>query len=374
MPVYNAPLNAEGIIEKFRNALVQIATSDSTGTGFYLPDYDLIVTNNHVVKEAERVTIKGLRFPKQISRVLFTDERRDLAFLSPPAQKDIVFPPITLGTYTPPQDGDRVLAIGHPYGLNYSATQGVISRADRVQKGLNYLQVDAAINPGNSGGPLVNAEGDVIGVNTFIIRGGDNLGFALAARYLQQDLELYRPHYGKRALACPSCGSIITADNLENKTYCPVCGTRIAFPDPATDVIPSYGMALKIEEALSALGYTPELVRSGVNRWEIQDGGVEMRLRYNPDDGFISSDTYLGRLPKANINILYKYLLQANFTCRGVIFSLKGEFVVLSTSLLDPGMTAEEARDIFKAWLDKAAEYHDVLSKEYNVRPILIEE
>ncbi len=374
MSPYNAPLNVEGIIEKFRNALVQIATDSSTGTGFYLPDYDLIVTNNHVVKDVERVTIKGLKFPKQISRVFFTDERRDLAFLSPPAQKDIPFPDITLGTFTPPQDGDRVLAIGHPFGLNYSATQGVVSRAARVQNGLNYLQVDAAINPGNSGGPLVNADGDVIGVNTFIIRGGDNLGFALSARYLQQDLELYRPHYGKRALACPSCGSIVTADTLENKTYCPVCGTRIVFPDADADAVPSYGTALKIEEALAALGYTPELVRSGTNQWEIHDGGVRMRLRYNPDDGFISSDTYLCRLPQTNINALYQYLLNANFTCRGVIFSLKGEFILLSTTLLDPGLTAERARDIFKAWLDKAAEYHKVLMKQYNAQPILLEE
>lgn len=374
MPPYNAPLNAEAIIDKFRNALVQIATESSTGTGFYLPDYNLIVTNNHVVKGVERVTIKGLHFPKQISRVFFTDERRDLAFLSPPTGAKVPFPEITLGTFTPPQDGDRVLAIGHPYGLNYSATQGVISRAARVQNGLNYLQVDAAINPGNSGGPLVNAQGDVIGVNTFIIRGGDNLGFALSARYLQQDLELYRPHYGKRALACPSCGSIITAGNLDAGNYCPACGTHIDFPDAAANSNPSYGMALKIEEALSALGYTPELVRSGSNRWEIQDAGVRMRLRYSPEDGFVSSDTYLCRLPQSGINALYQYLLESNFKCRGVIFSLKGEFIVLSASLLNPDLTAESLHGILKSWLTKAVEYHDVLMRDYAVRPILLEE
>jgi len=69
------------------------------------------------------------------------------------------------------KDGDAVVAIGHPFGLNYTATQGVISKVDRIREGLKYIQIDAAINPGNSGGPLVNMSGEIIGVNSFIIRG-----------------------------------------------------------------------------------------------------------------------------------------------------------------------------------------------------------
>lgn len=367
-------LNPESIIEKFRRALVQIATPTGTGTGFYLTDYNLIVTNNHVVKGFEQVIIKGIHFARQVSRVLFTDERRDLAFLLPPEHTNAPFSVITLGSFAPPQDGDRVLAIGHPYGLNYTATQGVISRAGRVQNGLNYLQVDAAINPGNSGGPLVNAEGDVIGVNTFIIKGGDNLGFALSARYLLEDLELYRPHYGKRALACPSCGSGITAESLEAGKYCPVCGTQIDFPAPDNGSAPSYGMALKIEEALEGMGYPVALARDGANRWEIASGPVRMRLRYNPGDGFISSDTLLCRLPQTNINALYRYLLGANYQHRGVIFSVRGEYILLSASLLNPALTAEGARGVFKSWLEKAVEYSAVLARDYGGQGIVVEE
>jgi serine protease Do len=370
---YGQLLNPERIIEKYRGALVQIANVNSTGTGFYLTDYDLIVTNNHVVKGAEHVTIKGLHFPKQLSQVRFTDERRDLAFITPPTTLNEPFSVISLGSYAPPQDGDRVLAIGHPYGLNYSATQGVISRAGRIQNGLNYLQIDAAINPGNSGGPLVNADGDVIGVNTFIIRGGDNLGFALPAPYLQRALELYRPYSGTRALACPSCGRVVTAATLDSGTYCPACGTKIAFPELPDDDAPSYGMALKIEDALEALGYTAELLRSGINRWEIHTGSVRMQLRYSPDDGFISSDTYLCRLPMTNINAMYQYLLEANYKYRGVIFSVKGEAIILSASLLNPTLTVEAARQIFKSWLEKATEYQNILVHDYAGQPILEE-
>jgi serine protease Do len=67
---------------------------------------------------------------------------------------------------------------------------------DRVRDGVKYIQIDAAINPGNSGGPLVNKQGEIIGVNSFIIRGGDNLGFALPVSYLREALEMYAPHRG----------------------------------------------------------------------------------------------------------------------------------------------------------------------------------
>ena len=111
-----------------------------------------------------------------LSSVWYTDKKHDLAFLQPPP--GAAFPALPLGQYESLKDGDEIIAIGHPYGLNYTATQGVISKADRVRQGLHFIQIDAAINPGNSGGPLVNIRGEVIGINTFIIRGGDNLGFA----------------------------------------------------------------------------------------------------------------------------------------------------------------------------------------------------
>ena len=176
-------ISIQETIEKYQNAVVQIATKSGTGTGFYLHEYDLIITNNHVVKGNRFVTIKSKSFDKRLALVVFADEKYDLAFLQPPVDMKGL-PPVKLGDYVSLKDGDMVVAIGHPYGLNYTATQGVVSRVERVQQGLKYIQIDAAINPGNSGGPLVDVDGEVIGVNTFIIIGGDNLGFALPVIYL----------------------------------------------------------------------------------------------------------------------------------------------------------------------------------------------
>jgi serine protease Do len=183
---------SQQIIEQYQKAIIQIATSTGTGTGFYVKEYDLIVTNDHVIAENAQVTIAGKAFDKTLSRVWYTDRKHDLAFLESP--KGIELPDVRLGRYEDMKDGDDVVAIGHPYGLNYTATQGVISKVDRIREGLKFIQIDAAINPGNSGGPLVNNKGEVIGVNSFIIRGGDNLFFALTVNYLQEALQLYIPH------------------------------------------------------------------------------------------------------------------------------------------------------------------------------------
>ncbi|HET7896916.1 MAG TPA: trypsin-like peptidase domain-containing protein, partial [Flavisolibacter sp.] len=170
-------MNTQQIIELYRPAVIQIATQTSTGTGFYIKEFDLIVTNEHVVGKNAEVTIAGRLFERTLARVLYTDKKHDLAFLQPPA--GLVMPEVKMGDYADMKDGDVVVAIGHPFGLNYTATQGVISKVDRVREGVKYIQIDAAINPGNSGGPLVNKKGEIIGINSFIIRGGDNLGFAL---------------------------------------------------------------------------------------------------------------------------------------------------------------------------------------------------
>src|ERR1043165_1755154 len=101
-------MSIQETIERYQNAVVQIATKTGTGTGFYLPAYDLIVTNNHVVKDVRQATIKGRTFGKQLSRVVFTDSRYDIAFLMPPQNVNDL-PDLRLGDYSMLHDGDEVV-------------------------------------------------------------------------------------------------------------------------------------------------------------------------------------------------------------------------------------------------------------------------
>ncbi|MEI9909623.1 MAG: trypsin-like peptidase domain-containing protein [Bacteroidota bacterium] len=221
-------MDSQQIIEQYQKAIIQIATTTGTGTGFYVKEFDLIVTNDHVVDNNGEVTIAGKAFDKAFSRVWYTDRKHDLAFLEAP--KNIELPEIRLGRYEDMKDGDQIVAIGHPYGLNYTATQGVISKVDRIRDGLKFIQIDAAINPGNSGGPLVNNKGEVIGVNSFIIRGGDNLGFALPVNYLREALQMYMPNRGQASTRCFSCAYLVTSSNIDSTKYCPQLwhGSKVA--------------------------------------------------------------------------------------------------------------------------------------------------
>nr|MBA2745969.1 trypsin-like peptidase domain-containing protein [Flavisolibacter sp.] len=263
-------MNTQQIIELYRPSIIQIATQSSTGTGFYLKEFDLIITNEHVVGKQAEVTIAGRLFEKRLALVWYTDKKHDLAFLQPPA--DIQIPEIKLGSYETTKDGDVVVAIGHPFGLNYTATQGVISKVDRIREGVKYIQIDAAINPGNSGGPLVNKEGKIIGINSFIIRGGDNLGFALPVSYLREALELYQPHKSSLSTRCHSCNNLVFAENIEANKYCPYCGTEVKLPQLPEKEAKPVGIAKSVEEILRELGKDVKLARDGNNNWSVKEG------------------------------------------------------------------------------------------------------
>lgn len=353
------------IIEKYQNAIIQIATSTGTGTGFYLKEFDLIVTNDHVVAENAEVTIAGKTFDKVLSRVWYTDRKHDLAFLEAP--KHIELPEVPMGTYEQLKDGDAVVAIGHPFGLNYTATQGVISKVDRIRDGLKFIQIDAAINPGNSGGPLVNMSGEIIGVNSFIIRGGDNLGFALPVLYLREALQLYSPNKGLASTRCYSCGTLVTSSSIDAGKYCPSCGTEVKLPEIPEKEAEPVGAAKTIEDILRELGKDVRLAREGVNNWSVREGSAKIKITYNADNFFIAGDAYLCQLPTdpAKIKPLYQYLLQENFRTSGLVLSCVKQNIVLSRIMYDLDMTKENGANAFRELFQQADHYDDYLKHEY---------
>jgi len=346
----------QDIVDSFKDAIIQIDTQNGSGTGFYLKQYNLIVTNNHVVEGQAEVTIAGKQFEKALSLVWYTDRKHDLAFLQPATDADL--PEVLLGEYAQLKDGESIIAIGHPYGLNYTATQGVISKVDRIREGIKYIQIDAAINPGNSGGPLVNMNGEVIGVNTFIIRGGDNLGFALPENYLRTALEIYAAHYGKPTTRCHACEFLVLPENIDSGKYCPSCGSEVKLPELPKEEFEPLGVAKTIETILKKIGKDIKLVREGTNNWSIKEGSAKIVIRYNPDNYFITSDAYLCQLPKDAIKIkpLYQYLLQENYENKGLVLSLV---------LYDLDLTIENGAAIFTNLFQKADEYDDLLKNEY---------
>lgn len=156
--------------------------STALGSGFIISADGYIVTNNHVVEGADKVTVKlnGDKSAGLPARIVGTDEETDLALLKVESKDKL--PVLKFGNSDAMEVGDWVVAIGNPFGLSNTVTAGILSAKGRdIHSGPfdNFLQTDASINPGNSGGPLINMEGEVIGINTAISANGQGIGFAI---------------------------------------------------------------------------------------------------------------------------------------------------------------------------------------------------
>lgn len=156
--------------------------SSSLGSGFIVDANDgYIVTNNHVVDGADEIIVKLSDKHEFKAKIVGTDPLTDLALLKIDPGS-VRLQQLALGDSDATEVGDWVLAIGNPFGLEWSVTAGIISAKGRLLgEGPydNFMQTDASINPGNSGGPLVNLKGEVVGINTAIIPTGQGLGFAI---------------------------------------------------------------------------------------------------------------------------------------------------------------------------------------------------
>src|SRR5690625_4969390 len=149
------------------------------GSGFVISDDGYILTNNHVVADAEDIYVTFVDGEEYTAEVIGTDERTDVALIKIDA-KDLK--PLTIGNSNDLKKGEWVLAIGSPFGLDATVTVGVVSAINRdTGDYLPFIQTDVAVNPGNSGGPLLNTQGEVVGVNAQIVsRSGGFMGISLA--------------------------------------------------------------------------------------------------------------------------------------------------------------------------------------------------
>jgi S1-C subfamily serine protease len=192
--IYKADAGGVAFIES------KVAEGVASGSGVVLDDEGHVLTNNHVVEGGEEITVslesEGQMYPAE---VVGTEPNSDLALLKvdAPASK---LHPLKLGDSSKMEVGDPVVAIGNPFDLQRTVTSGIVSALQReiqAPDGVtidNVIQTDAAINPGNSGGPLINADGEVIGINSQIYTGGEGndgnvgIGFAIPINTAKEEI------------------------------------------------------------------------------------------------------------------------------------------------------------------------------------------
>ena len=204
------------IFEKSEASIVQVSvvrgeSDGGMGSGFVYSDEGYVITNQHVVQDAERVMITFLDGEAYIGNVIGTDRDLDIAVVKV-EPTNTYLQPIKIGDSSRLKVGEKIAAIGNPFGLSGSMTSGIVSQMGRLlpqETGYSIpdvIQTDAAINPGNSGGPLINMKGEVVGINTAIQSATgefSGIGFAVPANTVKkvvpvliQDGEFKHPWMG----------------------------------------------------------------------------------------------------------------------------------------------------------------------------------
>lgn len=347
------------MVEQTIESIVQITNPYGSGSGFLIDE--LIITNSHVVSGLKEVLISTKTLPKTIGTVVYDDPAFDLAFIRSPLpiehKNSLILSPI------PVQDGDGVIAIGHPYGLNYSTTEGIVSKASRLQGEVEYIQFDAAINPGNSGGPLLNDSAEVIGVNTFIIQNSNNLGFALPSYTLKEALEQFRALHKDDIIRCVSCKNLIHEPTIQND-YCPKCGIKLDVAKRRREGYKPSGVVALIEKILEQLGINVTLSRRSQRSWRFETKTTRIDINYY-DNGIIIADSALCRIPQENIDALYDYLLHENGSLERSQFSINENTVYLSYIVVDSSLNEEYGTSALHNLINNAPRYQALLLDQF---------
>ena len=282
--------------------VVKINTSKGSGSGFYLRNNDIIVTNHNVVAGQRAVALETRDMEKLKAIVLQVNPLLDLAFLKPVHSLSV--PMLSFLTLNHVENRDKVLVLGYPLGLPFTVTEGIISSNRQLLDGKYYIQTDAAVNPGNSGGPMITPDGQVIGITTCKFAKAENMGFALPADHIISELEYFIQNpVSQFSVKCPSCDFLL----LQKADYCENCGVKLdadrLFKEPILSLLATF-----VEESLTKMGIDPIIARSGYEFWLFHRGSALIRI-------FVYNNTYLvvtcplAMLPKSKLSDLYKYIL-----------------------------------------------------------------
>ena len=196
-----APASVQENMRRVGEGVVLVRVPGALGSGFVIHAGGWVVTNTHVIANEQQISITvfidedeqgapAKRVFEDVELVAF-NPLWDLALLRIPARQleDFQLTALPIGDPAAVRVGDPVFAVGNPLGLERSVSEGIVSKTNRAASGMLYIQTTAAINGGNSGGPLLNARGEVIGVNTWIIRMTEGLNFSIPSSTLMQFLD-----------------------------------------------------------------------------------------------------------------------------------------------------------------------------------------
>jgi serine protease Do len=317
--------------ERIKQGVVGVRARLGDGTGWVALANEAVVTNFHVVGYEPSVTLLTVDRRQVGAKVVYVSTRHDIAVLMPASP--LGASPLALGRGQVVAQGQPVVAVGHPFGLGFTVTRGIVSATNREFDGVTYLQTDAALNPGNSGGPLLDEEGRVLAVNTFLRR-GQNLGFALPIQVFghvlarlslpREEVLAFDPVY--RCLGCE-------APFNPQSERCVRCGRAV--PGTERDLVENFverdRAATIVGRLLRQLGQIPNQVRVAENEWRIVLPAGDLFVATNERATFVDFTMRVAAVPRAGHEAFYRFLLSYNDRTSGVCrASIAGNVVHLS--------------------------------------------
>jgi serine protease Do len=345
----------------WQDIVVQIATSYTReGTGFYIPQYGLVVTNEQTVSDHGTAIIGTKDGTNHLATIVFTDAIHNLAFLKAadsfqPAIDDLIFA-------TDYQEGESVLSVGHTFGDSFRQATGHLQE---VEDDGQYLHHDAVLPDTYNGSLLLNAKEEVLGISSFIVEENKTVGIAFSIQHIIAIIEDYLTGNGEKGVRCLTC-STIAFEPGKKLLYCSNCGEEVIFLS-TIKVYESIGVAKTIEDIITRIGHEVKLARRAPNNWEIHEGSAKVVISYHEDSGLITGDAYLCLLPKDNLKAVYQFLLEQNKIVERLTFSLhpNGQEIILSLLIYDRYLNVDIGVQLFQHLLERADYFDNVLVEEF---------
>ncbi|MDR0420211.1 MAG: trypsin-like peptidase domain-containing protein [Prevotellaceae bacterium] len=282
--------------------IYKINHADGTGSCFYLKQYNMFVTNYHVVEGFKKMAIQDNDKNRYLANVILVNPDLDIALLQ--ADGDFSnLPELKILKSGEVTIGQKLNVAGYPFGMPFTVTEGTVSSPKQLIKNKYYIQTDAAVNPGNSGGPMFNEEDELVAITASKITDADNMGFGIPVEGLSKVLaEIESLDKNKFNVQCSSCDGLIS----EQTEYCPSCGEKLSeniFKEQQlTD------LAQVCEKAIEAMGINPIIARVGYETWVFHKGSSEIRM-FIYDRSYLFCTSPINILPKKDLEPVLRYLI-----------------------------------------------------------------
>ena len=283
-----------------KKSIYKVITADGTGTGFKVANHHFLITNYHVIRGSKTVAIEDHQKNRYLAKVAMVNPEVDLAFLHVEDLKKVEGT-INLNENSQVTNMQKVFINGFPFGMPFTVTEGIISSANQPMHGRNYVQTDAAVNPGNSGGPMLDENGDLVGVTTSKFNEADNVGFGIKLTDVIKQINDYNFKDVKYRVKCNSCDSFIE----DESEFCANCGNNI--DASVFEEFEKSHFANFTEDALKELGINPVLCRAGRDFWEFHQGSALVRI-FVVNNNYLFATSPLNKIPKENLKELLTYI------------------------------------------------------------------